>query len=62
MTTKKKGRKGGRKANKWSLVTFADIAAFLSSSGVSQTDFAKTVGVTSSTFHGTRRPGSPESC
>ena len=51
MTEQKKGRKGGRKANQWSLVTFADIAAYLAKEGVSQTDFAKTVGVTSSTFH-----------
>jgi len=48
---KKKARKGGRKANQWSLIKFSDIAAFLAEHGLSQTDFAKAVGVTSSTFH-----------
>lgn len=51
MTSEKKGRKGGRKANLWSLVNFATIAAHLKETGTSQTAFAKAVGVTSSTFH-----------
>lgn len=50
MTTNN-GRKGGRKANQWTLVAFSDISEYLGKSGVSQTAFAKAVGVTSSTFH-----------
>ena len=51
MVESKAVRKGGRKANQWTSVAFADIAEYLANSGVSQLEFAKSVGVTSSTFH-----------
>lgn len=51
--TKKKtaARKGGRQANKWSVVKFSEIAKFIKDKSVAQTAFSKAVGVTNSTFH-----------
>jgi DNA-binding transcriptional regulator YiaG len=50
-TAKKPPRKGGRQANKWTLVKFLEIKQFLEEKKVAQTRFSATVGVTNSTFH-----------
>jgi len=44
-------RKGGRSANKWSVVKWAEIEKFLEEKELTQARFSSTLGITGSTFH-----------
>lgn len=48
---KASARRGGRKKNEWTLVTLDDLMKFIDTQGLTQNKFAKTLGVTNSTFH-----------
>lgn len=49
--TKASARRGGRKKNEWTLVTLDELLEFIDTQGITQNKFAKTLGVTNSTFH-----------